>query len=78
MTSRTIAKDETDLRIAQDDATKGRIRKEGVGRKKAIELQPEILRTIENIVSPLTMGKPMSPLIWTSKSIRKIAAELPF
>ena len=76
VTRRTIAKGETDLPIMQDDTTKSRIRKEGGGRKKAIELQPEILRAIENIVSPHTMGNPMNPLIWTSKSIRKITAEL--
>jgi len=76
VTRRTIAKGEKDLPIVQDDATKSRIRKEGGGRKTAIELQPEILRIIENIVSPHTMGNPMNPLIWTSKSIRKIAKEL--
>jgi hypothetical protein len=76
VTRRTIAKGETDLFIAKDDATKNRIRKEGGGRKKTTELQPEILQAIENIVSPHTLGDPMNPLIWTSKSTRKIAAEL--
>lgn len=55
---------------------KGRIRKEGGGRKKAVEQQPEIQQIIEDLVSPHTLGDPMNPLIWTSKSLRKIAAEL--
>ncbi|NEW85123.1 MAG: ISAzo13 family transposase [Mariniphaga sp.] len=76
VTRRTIAKGETDLFVTRDDSTKNRIRKEGGGRKKATELQPEMLQAIENIVSPHTLGDPMNPLIWTSKSTRKIAAEL--
>ena len=76
VTRRTISKGESDSLVTQGDATKKRIRKVGGGRKKVIEHQPEILQAIENIVSPHTMGNPMNPLIWTSKSIRKIASEL--
>ena len=76
VTRRTIAKGEAEAFVKEEDALKGRIRKEGGGRKKAIEHQPEMLQAIEDIVSPHTMGNPMNPLIWTSKSIRKIAAEL--
>ena len=73
VTRRTIAKGESESLIKEDDT---RIRKEGGGRKKAIEHQPEMLKAIEDIVSPHTMGNPVNPLIWTSKSIRKITAEL--
>ena len=76
VTRRTIAKGETESIDNDDDTLTNRIRKEGGGRKKTIEHQPEILRAIEDIVSPHTMGDPMNPLIWTSKSIRKIASEL--
>ncbi len=76
VTRRTIAKGETELFVNEEDALKKRIRKEGGGRKKVVELQPEMLKAIEDIVSPHTMGNPMNPLIWTSKSIRKIEAEL--
>lgn len=75
-TRRTIAKGETELFIANAPVGKKRTRKVGGGRKKVIDQQPELLQAIENIVSPHTMGNPMNPLIWTSKSIRKIAAEL--
>jgi len=76
VTRRTIAKGETEPFVKEDDTLKKRIRKEGGGRKKTIEHQPEILKAIEDIVSPHTMGDPMNPLIWTSRSIRKIASEL--
>ena len=76
VTRRTIAKGETESFEKEDDTINNRIRKEGGGRKKTIEHQPEILRVIEDIVSPHTMGDPMNPLIWTSRSIRKIASEL--
>lgn len=75
-TRRTIAKGVTEITDKEDDTLKNRIRKEGGGRKKTVELQPEILKAIENLVSPHTLGDPMNPLIWTSKSIRKIASEL--
>jgi len=76
VTRRTIAKGETESFVKEGDTLKSRIRKEGGGRKKAIEHQPEMLQAIGDIVSPHTMGDPMNPLIWTSKSIRKITAEL--
>jgi len=75
VTRRTIAKGENDS-FVKEEATKNRIRKEGGGRKKVVDHQPEILQAIEDIVSPHTMGNPMNPLIWTSKSIRKISTEL--
>jgi hypothetical protein len=76
VTRRTIAKGETESLLKEDNAPQTRIRKVGGGRKKVIEHHPEILQAIEDIVSPHTMGDPMNPLIWTSKSIRKITAEL--
>jgi transposase len=48
-------------------------RRSGGGRKKEVEKAPDLLQTIEKIVSPHTMGDPMNPLQWTSKSLRKIA-----
>lgn len=52
-----------------------RSRLSGGGRKKAIEKDVNLLQAIETIVSPHTMGNPMKPLQWTSKSLRKIAAQ---
>ena len=54
----------------------GRIRHIGGGRKKEIDKSPQLLHEIKEIVSPHTMGDPEKPLIWSSKSIRKIKAAL--
>jgi transposase len=50
----------------------GRVSKPGGGRKKEIEKSPKLLLDIMDIVSPHTMGDPENPLIWCSKSIRKM------
>lgn len=76
VTRRTIAKGSNESVKIEAGTSNNRIRKKGGGRKKITEHQPEILKAIEDIVSPHTMGNPMNPLIWTSKSIRKIVAEL--
>jgi hypothetical protein len=76
VTRRTVAKGTVELLINDKALNKNRIRKEGGGRKKLTAHQPEILQAIEDIVSPHTMGDPMNPLIWSSKSSRKISSEL--
>ena len=53
-----------------------RIRRQGGGRKKQIELDPTLKKDIERLISPYTRGDPESPLRWTCKSVRKLAAEL--
>ena len=72
---KTIAKGANES-SEENPLTKNRIRKKGGGRKKLTEHQPELLCAIEDIVSPHTMGDPMNPLIWTSKSLRKISKAL--
>jgi len=54
----------------------GRIRRRGGGRKSLIEREPKLLDDLERLVDPDARGDPMSPLRWTSKSLRKLAAEL--
>jgi len=53
-----------------------RIRRQGGGRKKQLELDPALKEDIERLISPYTRGDPESPLRWTCKSVRKLAAEL--
>ena len=53
-----------------------KIRRAGGGRKKATVLQPGLGAALENLVSSTTRGDPMNPLLWTCKSVRKLAAEL--
>jgi transposase len=53
-----------------------RLRKNGGGRKKIIDQQPNILNAIESIVDPTSRGDPESTLRWSSKSVRKICMQL--
>jgi hypothetical protein len=53
-----------------------RVRKPGAGRKRHGESQKDLLKTLEAIVDPHTLGDPMKPLLWTSKSLRNIEKEL--
>lgn len=52
------------------------IRKSGSGRKAVLKTDKVITEELEKILSETTAGDPMSRLIWTSKSVRKIATEL--
>jgi len=47
-------------------------RKKGAGRKKSSEKQPAMLKDIRDIVEAHTLGNPENPLIWSSKSVRKV------
>jgi hypothetical protein len=53
-----------------------RIRRPGGGRKSTVSQDPELVRDLERLVEPVTRGDPESPLRWTCKSLRKLAAEL--
>ena len=57
-------------------AAAGRIRRPGGGRKKTIETDHSVCRDLEQLIEPLTRGDPESPLRWTCKSVRRLAAEL--
>jgi len=53
-----------------------RIRSAGGGRKPIAEYDPTIFSDLEYLVEPLTRGDPESPLRWTCKSVRQLAAAL--
>ncbi len=53
-----------------------RVRKEGGGRKKISDHNPELISALDSLVEPHTRGDPMSPLRWTCKSTRNLANEL--
>ena len=55
----------------------GRIRRPGTGRKSVIEKDPTLLADLDGLIAPATRGEPECPLRWTSKSLHKLAAELP-
>jgi transposase len=54
----------------------GRVRRPGGGRKKAAEVDPGLRPALLALVEPDIRGDPISPLRWTTKSTRKLAAEL--
>jgi len=53
-----------------------RTRRPGGGRKKAIDKDATLAMDLEALVEPTASGDPQSPLRWTSKSVRRLAAEL--
>lgn len=55
---------------------RGRIRAPGAGRPSVEHTDPTVTSDLEKLVDPATRGEPTSPLLWTSKSTRKLAEEL--
>ena len=53
-----------------------RARRPGGGRKRTTETDPSLLEDLDSLVDPMTRGDPESPLLWTSKSVRKLAEAL--
>ncbi|MEK7780633.1 MAG: ISAzo13 family transposase [Verrucomicrobiota bacterium] len=54
----------------------GRVRRPGAGRPELVTRDPELPRLLETLVEPLARGDPMSPLRWSCKSTRALAAAL--
>lgn len=53
-----------------------RVRRAGGGRKPVSETDPSLLEDLRALVEPQTWGDPQSPLLWTSKSLRKLSQSL--
>jgi DNA-binding transcriptional ArsR family regulator len=71
----TIGRALVELRdgVIWDDA---RVRRPGGGRKPLSETDASLLDDLRRLVDPATRGDPESPLLWTSKSLRKLAEGL--
>ena len=54
----------------------GRIRQEGGGRLALTSNDPGLVPALDSMVEPTARGDPESPLRWTCKSARTLAAEL--
>jgi transposase len=61
---------------AGESVDRGRVRRPGGGRKRIVDRDPTLLADLQGLVDPSVSGDPQSPLRWTSKSVRKLAAEL--
>ena len=58
------------------EASENKIRRDGAGRKRETDKQQGLEKAILDIVEAHTVGDPMRVIMWTSKSVRHIQAEL--
>jgi hypothetical protein len=70
----TINRGEDDL--GEGPLPDGRIRRKGGGGKPLIESDPTLASDLRNLVEPATLGSPVQPLLWVSKSREKLARAL--
>jgi Rhodopirellula transposase DDE domain len=62
--------------LAAPGSLSGDVRRPGGGGPTLIAKDPTLLETLRQLVEPATMGDPMRPLMWVSKSHAKLAAAL--
>jgi hypothetical protein len=72
----TIRRGMTELADNPAGRSSDRVRAPGGGRKKAEIANPELVGVLDGLIEPETRGDPESPLRWTTKSTRHLAAEL--
>ena len=72
----TIIRGIAELKTAPKPARGQRIRRKGAGRKRTVDQDVTLKRDLEALVEPVTRGHPETPLRWTCKSVRQLAAEL--
>src|SRR6266849_93183 len=70
----TINRGEDDLDAAP--LPKGQVRRAGGGRKAVSQNDAGLVPELKRLVESATLGDPMRPLIWVSKSMDKLAAAL--
>jgi transposase len=75
LTRATVRRGVADVR-AGATLERGRIRRPGAGRPRAADRDPTLRPDLEALIEPSTRGDPESPLRWTTKSVRRLAAEL--
>ncbi len=71
----TVARGLADVR-AGEIVARGRIRRPGAGRPPIEQRDPTLRADLEALIEPGTRGDPESPLRWTTRSVRNLAAEL--
>ena len=62
--------------LKEDALPDGRIRREGGGRHAIADADPTLVDDLRFLAEPATMGDPMRPLAWVSKSPAKLAQAL--
>lgn len=73
-----IARSTIDRGLKELDApvATGKIRRAGGGRLALTQKDPTLLQDLQKLLEPATVGDPMRPLLWVSKSHAKLAAAL--
>src|SRR5688572_24917231 len=72
----TVRKGVFELEAGGEPLAEGRVRRTGGGRKSSAKLDPGLTTALLALVEPDERGDPMSPLRWTTKSLRNLAQEL--
>jgi transposase len=72
----TVIRGLAEIKTATKPVRGQRIRRKGAGRKRTVDQDATLKRDLEALVEPVTRGDPESPLRWTCKSVRQLAAEL--
>lgn len=67
----TIARGRAEL--SEDAAPLGRTRRPGGGRRSAAQRDAGLLRALQALIEPREVGDPVSPLRWTTASLRDLA-----
>jgi hypothetical protein len=62
--------------LREPDSLAGRVRRKGAGRPVITTKDPTLLDDLRQLLEPATMGDPMRPLRWVSKSHEKLATAL--
>ena len=70
----TINRGEDDLDA--EPLVKGRVRRPGGGRPAVAEKDPGLVAALKRLIEPATLGDPVRPLLWVSKSMDKLARSL--
>lgn len=63
-------------RPPQDQFGNTRIRREGGGRKKIVETDPDLQQILDSLIEPTLKGDPENPIRWVSKSLRILSDAL--
>lgn len=76
MSETTVRNGVFELEAGESPLAGGCVRRPGGGRKTAEEQDPSLVPALLMLVEPDERGDPMSPLRWTTKSLRNLAEEL--
>ena len=76
MSRTTVSKAVAEVGGEVEVVSQARVRREGAGRKRLVDTDPELLADLDGLVEPATRGDPMCPLRWTSKSTGNLAGAL--